>query len=88
MANICRLRLDVLKPHKPNVYDFALAISELDRTWKVAIEVVEIDESTESICLEISGIHINFDNLQTKINELGATVHSIDAVEANGGTSN
>ncbi len=88
MANISRLQLDVLKPHKPNAYDFALALSELDPSWVVEIEVVEIDESAESISLEVTGVHINFDNLQNKINELGATIHSIDAVEANGGSSN
>jgi hypothetical protein len=87
MANVCRLRLDVLKPHKPNAYDFTLALSELDDTWKVVLEVLEIDQSTESICLEVTGSHIDFEKIETKINELGASVHSIDAVEANGGKS-
>ncbi len=84
MANVCRLRLDVLKPHKPNAYDFALALSELDATWKIIVEVLEIDQSTESICLDVMGKHIDFEKIQTKINELGASVHSIDAVETNG----
>jgi hypothetical protein len=87
MANVCRLRLDVLKPHKPNAYDFTLALSELDDTWKVVLEVLEIDQSTESICLEVTGSHIDFEKIETKINELGASVHSIDAVEASGGKS-
>lgn len=85
MANVCRLRLDVLKPHKPNAYDFALALSELDTTWKITLEVLEIDQSTESICLDVIGTHIDFEKIQTKINELGASVHSIDAVETNSG---
>jgi hypothetical protein len=84
MPNICRLQLDVLKPHKPNAYDFSLALSELDPAWNIKLEVLEIDESTESICLELTGSHIDFEKLQTKITELGATVHSIDAVEARG----
>ncbi len=87
MANVRRLRLDVLKPHKPNAYDFALALSELDATWKIILEVLEIDQSTESICLEVTGSHIDFEKIQTKINELGASVHSIDAVEASGASS-
>jgi hypothetical protein len=87
MANVCRLRLDVLKPHKPNAYDFALALSELDATWKVELEVLEIDQSTESICLDVTGTHIDFEKIKAKINELGASVHSIDAVEASGGSS-
>ncbi|MFT6268798.1 MAG: hypothetical protein ACJAVV_001613 [Alphaproteobacteria bacterium] len=88
MANIRRLQLDVLKPHKPNAYDFTLALSELDPAWNIRLEVLEIDESTESICLEVTGMYINFEKLQAKITELGATVHSIDAVEAHGKSSN
>ena len=87
MPNICRLQLDVLKPHKPNAYDFSLALSEVDPTWNILLEVLEIDESTESISLEVTGTHIDFDKLQAKITELGATVHSIDAVEAHGESS-
>lgn len=81
MANVCRLQLDVLKAHKPDAYDFSLALSELNPTWNIKLEVIEIDESTESICLDITGKHVDFDQLKTKINELGATVHSIDVVE-------
>lgn len=84
MANVCLLRLDVLKPHKPNAYDFALALAGLDASWRVVLEVLEIDAKTETICLEITGTHIQFDLLENKITELGATVHSIDAVEACG----
>lgn len=88
MPNICRLQLDVLKPHKPNAYDFSLALSNLDPAWNIVLNVIEIDESTESICLEVTGKHISFEKLQAKITELGATVHSIDAVEARGESSN
>lgn len=88
MANVCRLRLDVLKPHKPNAYDFVLALSELDSSWRVLLEVLEIDQNTETVCLEITGTDIQFEMLQTKITELGATVHSIDAVEAYTESSN
>ena len=88
MAKICRLRLDVLKPHKPNAYDFTLALSELDPSWRVELEVLEIDENTESVCLEIIGDHVEYDLLQTKITELGASIHSIDEVEAYGDSYN
>lgn len=86
MPNVCRLQLDVLKPHKPNAYDFTLALAELDPTWNIVLEVLEIDERTESVCLKVTGENIDFEKLQTKITELGATVHSIDNVEANGGS--
>jgi hypothetical protein len=82
--NICRLQLDVLKPHKPNAYDFSIALSSVDRAWNIIIEVLEIDENTESICLEVTGNYIDFEKLQAQIVELGASVHSIDAVETRG----
>jgi hypothetical protein len=51
MPNVSRLQLDVLKPHKPNAYDFTVALSTVDPTWSFSLDVVEIDEQTESICL-------------------------------------
>jgi hypothetical protein len=88
VANVCRLQLDVLKPHKPNAYDFTLALSELDPAWTIKLEVLEIDERTESVSLEVTGAHITFEKLLEKITELGASVHSIDAVEARGESLN
>ena len=87
VPNVCRLQLDVLKPHKPNAYDFSLALSKLDPAWNFIIEVLEIDENTETICLEVTGNFIDLEKLQTEIIELGATVHSIDAVETRGESS-
>jgi hypothetical protein len=84
MPNVSRLQLDVLKPHKPNAYDFTVALSTVDPTWSFSLDVVEIDEQTESICLIVSGMHIDLDILQAKLTELGATVHSIDTVETSG----
>ncbi len=88
MANVCRLQLDVLKPHKPNAYDFSVTLADLDPNWKIRLEVIEIDEKTETICLDITGTHIDYEKLHEKILELGATIHSIDAVEAHGSSSN
>jgi hypothetical protein len=82
MAHIQKLKLDVLKPHKPNVCDFALALAELNKDWHVELTLIEIDEQTQTVLLDFSGKNIEFELIQASISKMGATVHSIDAVEA------
>lgn len=81
MAKIKKLVLDVLKPHAPNVLDFAIALADLGDDWKINLRVEEIDEKTESIVVILEGADILFEAIAERVQEMGASVHSIDEVE-------
>ncbi len=84
MATTRKIVLDVLKPHKPNGVDFATALAELSPDYQVRLNVVEMDEKTESIILVLEGKNIEFDPVIELIKKMGASVHSIDEVEVHG----
>jgi hypothetical protein len=77
---IKHLLLDVLKPHLPDIIDLSKAIAHVKGVKRVTIEIVEIDQDTESIRVEVDGDSIDIVSLKKKINEMGASVHSIDSV--------
>ena len=72
--------LDVLKPHSPPLPEFATFISKLDGVSKVDINLVEIDEKTESLKVTLNGSNIKFDGLKELMEKRGAVIHSVDQV--------
>lgn len=82
MAKIRRLILDVLKPHHPNVVEFAGALSAQGVDYAVTINVLEMDDKTETLEVVIEGTDIQFDRIVESIKELGGSLHSIDEVVA------
>ena len=84
MPKIRRLVLDVLKPHQPNALDFSSTLADLGADYRVKLTVTEVDKKTESTIVIIEGADINFENIKTAIEKMGASVHSIDEVEVNG----
>lgn len=84
MAKIRRIVLDVLKPHQPNVVDFAISLAELADRCHVKIIVTEVDKKTENIILELTGDDVLFQMINEEIKKMGASVHSIDEVEVEG----
>ncbi len=79
---IRRIVLDVLKPHKPSVVEISEALSHLEGVEGVNIIINEIDQQVENAKVIIAGISINYDSIKKKLEELGATIHSIDEVAA------
>lgn len=79
---IRRLILDVLKPHKPNVVEVSEALSHLEGVEGVNIIINEIDQQVENAKVIVVGISISFEAIQKKLQEFGATIHSIDEVAA------
>lgn len=79
---IRRLVLDVLKPHKPNVVEVSEALSHLEGVEGVNILINEIDQQVENAKVIVAGTSISFDDIKKKLEELGATIHSIDEVAA------
>lgn len=81
MVSVKRLVLDVLKPHQPNALEFSQAIASVGDDYRVCLTVLEIDENTETLQLEIEGNAINFEAIQSAIGNMGGSLHSIDEVE-------
>ena len=79
---IRRLILDVLKPHKPNVVEVSEALSHLEGVEGVNIIINEIDQKVENAKVIVAGSSISFEDIQKKLEEFGATIHSIDEVAA------
>ena len=81
MPLIKRVVLDVLKPHQPNVLEFASAIADKHSGCRVKITVTEVDEKTETTVVSIDSDDIPYEAIVDTITSLGASVHSIDEVE-------
>ncbi|MCW8801775.1 MAG: DUF211 domain-containing protein [Candidatus Bathyarchaeota archaeon] len=79
---IRRLVLDVLKPHKPSVVEVSEALSHLEGVEGVNIIINEIDQQVENAKVILAGIALDFAEIQAKLEEFGATIHSIDEVAA------
>ena len=84
MTSVKRLVLDVLKPHQPNTLEFALAIAALGQDYRVDIQVLEVDEQTETLQLTIVGDSLDYNLISDVIKDNGASLHSIDEVSVLG----
>ena len=84
MVTVKKIVLDVLKPHQPNALDFSRAIAEAGGNYRVHLTVLEMDENTETLKIEITGKDIDFESIQTAISSMGGSLHSIDEVEVHG----
>ncbi len=81
MLQIKRLVLDVLKPHQPDVLEFARAIAAQAEDSCVKLKVLEMDDKTETLELIVEGSNLELDSIVTAINEMGGSLHSVDGVE-------
>lgn len=81
MISVKRVVLDVLKPHHPNALEFSQTIAEVGPDYRVRLTVLEVDENTETLQIVVEGGGIDFEAIQTAINGLGGSLHSIDEVE-------
>lgn len=79
---IRRLILDVLKPHKPGVVEVSEELSHLEGVEGVNVIIYEIDQQVENAKIVIVGSGINFEGIKKKLEEMGATIHSVDEVAA------
>lgn len=87
MTKTRKLVLDVLKPHQPNALEFSATLASLSADYCVKLIVTEVDKKTESTIVTISGENIHFDDIKAAIEQMGASVHSIDEVEVHGAES-
>ena len=78
MTKIKEIELDVLKPHLPNVLEFSEALAGLSPDYDVFLDVVEMDDKTETLVVIIRGESLDFPRIEETIKSLGASIHSID----------
>lgn len=81
MGSVKRIVLDVLKPHQPNAIEFSQAIAKVGDDYRVRLSVIEMDENTETLQIEVEGSAIDFAAIQSAISNMGGSLHSIDEVE-------
>jgi len=86
MVSVKKIVLDVLKPHQPNALEFSQAIAETGVDYRVRLTVLEMDENTETLQIEVEGNAIDFEAIQSTISSLGGSLHSIDVVEVHNET--
>ncbi|ELY54856.1 DUF211 domain-containing protein [Natronolimnohabitans innermongolicus] len=80
MAPIRRLVLDVLKPHDPGVVTFATQLSDLEGIDAATATVVEVDETVKTLRVTIEGDDLDLERVRAEIEDLSASIHSIDQV--------
>lgn len=80
MNQVRRLVLDILKPHQPNVLEFSQLLAG-QGNLVVKVTVIEMDDKTETLQVEIAGEDIDFERIHEAIHDFGASLHSIDEVE-------
>ena len=67
---------------QPNVVEVSEALSYLEGVEGVNIIINEIDQQVENAKVIVAGTSISFEEIQKKLEEFGATIHSIDEVAA------
>ena len=82
IGKIRRIVLDTLKPMEPNIIEMAKKLSVVDGVSAVNISLVEIDLKVENAKITIEGEDINFEDVENLIDDMGASIHSIDEVVA------
>jgi len=78
--NVRLLVLDVLKPHRPSVLEYATELSKIDHSYSVNMRVLSIDERTENAELIVEGRDIDFKKVENVVLSLGGSIQSIDEV--------
>lgn len=80
MPRITHLTLDVLKAHTPQLVEFATQLSARHHDYTVAIQVLEMDDKTETLEVVIDGPDLDFDDIAETISALGGSLHGVDRV--------
>lgn len=78
---ICRIVLDVLKPHSPTLPEFAIKLSSMEGVEGVDVALLEIDKETETLKVTVDG-KLDYPKIKSTIEEWGGVIHSVDEVVA------
>ena len=67
---------------EPTIVEMAKKLSVVEGVSAVNISIVEIDLKVENAKITIEGDDINYEKVEVLIQDLGASIHSIDEVVA------
>ncbi|MFC7046695.1 DUF211 domain-containing protein [Halobacteriaceae archaeon GCM10025711] len=82
MAPIRRVVLDLLKPYEPTTQEFASRVADASGVKGVNASLVETDQNVQNLKLTIEGDDVDFEEVETIVDELGGAIHSVDQVAA------
>jgi hypothetical protein len=80
MAPVRRIVLDVLKPHDPELLEFSQSVAGVEGVEAVDVSLIELDKQVQNVKLVAEGEDVDYEALRTAVEDLGATIHSIDEV--------
>lgn len=78
MGNLRLLVLDVLKPHEPSLLEFSERVATVDCVDGLTTSLIELDQEVENVKLTIEGEPLDYPAIETAIDDLGGSVHSVD----------
>ncbi len=80
MTRIRRIVLDVLKPHDPSLIEFARHVTAAESVEAASASLIELDQEVQNITITVEGEAVEYASVESAIEDLGGTVHSIDHV--------
>lgn len=80
MTTVRRLVVDVLKPHDPPLVEFTRQISDTASVEGVTASLIELDQEVQNVKITLEGDGLDAEAIEERVEELGATVHSVDQV--------
>lgn len=79
MVEIQKLVLDVLKPLRPGIIDFAKQLNAGLPEADIYIKVSGVDDKTQDVIITLHG-RLDFSKVESLIEDMGASIHSVDEV--------
>jgi hypothetical protein len=79
-VKVQKIVLDVLKPMEPSILELSRNINAVDGVDRVSVDLLEIDKKVENVKISIEGPNLHYENINRIIENMGATIHSIDNV--------
>lgn len=79
-VRVQKIVLDVLKPMEPSILELSRNINSVDGVDTVSVDLLEIDKKVENVKISIEGPNVHYDSINRIIENMGATIHSIDNV--------
>ena len=67
--------------------EFASELAGLGADYRVELEVIEVDEHTQTTLITLHGEDLDLERIEAAIKGLGGSVHSIDKVVVSGTAS-
>ncbi|MBU0532632.1 DUF211 domain-containing protein [Candidatus Micrarchaeota archaeon] len=80
MPGIKRIVLDVLKPINMPTAMLSLKLSKVRGVEGVDVLIQDVEQKVESAKVTIEGENMDFENVKTAIEKLGASVQSVDRI--------